>query len=371
MDLDNLRKEINETDRIILSAFEKRMALCREVALYKKKNGLPVFQSEREREIIDKVRKESPEHLKDGAAALFTEIMDISKCLQQQELLRGRDFPEPSLLSISQADRIACQGVSGSNSEAAARMMFSNNSITFYPGFEDVFRAVTNGEVKFGILPINNSTAGSITQNYDLMRKYSVFIAKTIKLEITHCLAAKPGLSPADIKKVYSHPQALRQCSEFLKNNGFEPVESINTAAAAKYVSGSEEYCGAVCSESCAELYGLEIIEKNISNVIPNYTRFICITKDFCISEDACKISVNLKLPNTKGTLYRLLTKFYMNDLNLEKIESRPVADGSFDVMFYLDFEGNISSPKIKSLLCELSDELEYFRFLGNYSEIG
>ena len=370
MDLDYLRKEINETDKVILSAFEKRMDLCRQVALYKKENGLPVFQSKREQEIIERVRNDSPEHLKDGAAALFTEIMDISKCLQQQELLKGRSFEKPVSLSFTADDKIACQGTSGSNSEAAARMMFESNEITFYPDFEDVFKAVTEGKIKFGVIPIHNSTAGSVTQNYDLMRKYNVYIAKTIKLEVTHCLAAKPGISQENIKKVYSHPQALSQCSEFLKNNGFEPAESKNTASAAKYASETDECCGVICSESCAKLYGLNILPKKISNVTPNYTRFMCITKDFCISEDACTIAVNLKLPNTKGTLYRLLTKFYMNNLNLEKIESRPIADGSFDVMFYLDFEGNINNPKIKSLLIELADELEYFRFLGNYSEI-
>jgi chorismate mutase/prephenate dehydratase len=203
------------------------------------------------------------------------------------------------------------------------------------------------------------------------MRKYNVYIARAVNLEINHCLAAKSGTSLESIKKVYSHPQALSQCSEFIKSCGLKPVESINTAAAAKYANETEECCGAICSESCAELYGMDILKRKISNVLPNYTRFICITKDFCLSEDADTVAVNLVLPNVKGSLYRMLTKFYMNDLNLKKIESRPVADGSFDVMFYLDFEGNISSPKTKSLINELSDELEYFKFLGNYSEIG
>ena len=369
MDLNQLRNDIDKLDKEILSAFEKRMDLCRQVALYKKENNLPIFQEGREKEIIKKVRDRSPEHLKDGSAALFTEIMDISKCLQQQELLKEKDFIRPLPLNMNCTGKIGCQGTSGSNSEAAARKLFSENEIVFYQEFEDVFEAVEKGDIQFGIIPIHNSTAGSVTQNNDLMRKYNVFIAKTVKVEITNCLAVKKGAKIENIKKVYSHPQALKQCSGFLKKSGFEPVESKNTATAAKYVSESGFDCGAICSESCAKLYDMEIIESNISNVIPNFTRFICISKDFLISDDANTIAVTLELPNSKGSLYRLLTKFFVNNMNLEKIENRPIADGSFDVIFYLDFTGNIKNPQVKSLLTELSDELEYFKFLGNYSE--
>ena len=369
MDLNQLRNDIDKLDKEILSAFEKRMDLCRQVALYKKENNLPIFQEGREKEIIKKVRDRSPEHLKDGSAALFTEIMDISKCLQQQELLKEKDFIRPLPLNMNCTGKIGCQGTSGSNSEAAARKLFSENEIVFYQEFEDVFEAVEKGDIQFGIIPIHNSTAGSVTQNYDLMRKYNVFIAKTVKVEITNCLAVKKGAKIENIKKVYSHPQALKQCSGFLKKSGFEPVESKNTATAAKDVSESGFDCGAICSESCAKLYDMEIIESNISNVIPNFTRFICISKDFLISDDANTIAVTLELPNSKGSLYRLLTKFFVNNMNLEKIENRPIADGSFDVIFYLDFTGNINNPQVKSLLTELSDELEYFKFLGNYSE--
>ena len=209
------------------------------------------------------------------------------------------------------------------------------------------------------------STKGSV----DLIRKYNVFIARTVKVEITNCLAAKKGIAFEDIKKVYSHPQALKQCSVYLRDSGFEPVESKNTATAAKYVSESNCPCGAICSENCARLYGLNILKRNISNVIPNYTRFICITKNFRLSEDAKTISVTLEIPNIKGSLYRLLTKFFVNDMDLEKIESRPIADGSFDVRFFLDFAGNVGDDKVKSLLVELTDELYDFKFLGNFSE--
>lgn len=370
MNLEQLRSEIDRLDSDILKAFEKRMELCRQVALYKIENDLPVFQEGREKIIIEKVRNNSPEYLKDSSAVLFTEIMDISKSIQQNELYRNKELFHASPLTISKSQTIGCQGISGSNSEAAARKLFPENKITFYNDFEDVFSSVENGEVDFGIIPIHNSTSGSVTQSYDLMRKHNVFIAKTIKMEITNCLAVKTGTKINNVKKVYSHPQALSQCSSYIKKNGFEPVESINTAAAAEFVSKNGNGCAAICSESCAELYGMEIVEKGISNVIPNYTRFICISKNFLISDDADTISVNLKLPDHTGSLYRLLTKFFVNNMNLTKIESRPLADGSFDVMFYLNFTGNISNPKVRGIIAELSEELEYFKFLGNFSEI-
>lgn len=369
MNLDQLREQIDAIDNDILSAFEKRMDLCRQVALYKIENNLPVFHPGREQVIIDKVRDKSPEHLKDASAVLFTEIMDISKSLQQAEFFREKKLSEAKPLKISAESKIGCQGMPGSNSETAARKVFAENDITFYHNFEDVFKAVENGKVDFGIIPIHNSTAGSVTQSYDLMRKYNVYIAKTVRTEITNCLAVKKGTKLSDIKSVYSHPQALSQCSIFIGEHGFEPVESVNTATAAEFVSRNGGDCGAICSENCAELYDMEILQKNISNVIPNFTRFIVITKDFLVSDDADTISVNLRLPNSAGSLYRLLTKFFIHDMNLSKIESRPVADGSFDVLFYLDFTGNISDPKVQSLLAELSSELEYFKFLGNFSE--
>ncbi len=370
MDLNALRIEIDKLDKVILESFEKRMELCRNVALYKKENNMQIFQSEREKQIIEKVMNNSPEDLKGASASLFTEIMDISKCLQQQALLKERDFIKPLPLDMCSGGKVACQGTAGSNSETAARMLFEDNQIVFYNEFDEVFKAVEKGDAEFGILPINNSTAGSVTQCYDLLRKNNVYIAKTVKIEITNCFAVKPGTDVSKISKVYSHPQALSQCSEYLRRGKYEPVEAKNTATAAKYVSETPSACAAICSENCAELYGLEIVEKNISNVIPNFTRFICVTKDFRLSDDAKTVSLILELPNTNGSLYRLLTKFFVNDMSLEKIESRPVADGSFDVRFFLDFAGNINDTKVKSLLVELQDELgDDFKFIGNYSE--
>ncbi|MEG0614376.1 MAG: prephenate dehydratase domain-containing protein [Oscillospiraceae bacterium] len=369
MDLKDLRDEIDDIDEKILALFAQRMGICRDVAAFKKANNLAIMQSGREQELISRVKKMSPEGLENGTAVLFTNIMDISKSLQQQEIsanfyLSGKKF------SPEQAQKIGCQGVRGSYQEQACQKLFGGKKIEFFHTFEDVFKAVDSGFIDFGVLPIQNSTAGSVAETYDLMRKYNFFISARIEVEISHCLAAKNGVNSAEIKEVYSHEQALSQCSEFIAKNGFEKISYLNTAAAAELVKSSSKPIAAICSEKCAELYGLKILQKNIANVTPNSTRFICISKDFFFSEKADTVSISLAVPNVKGSLYRLLTKFSVNDLDLEHIESKPILDGSFDAIFYLDFKGNISEKKVGGILNELQNELTYFKFLGNYFDI-
>lgn len=369
MDLKDLRNKIDDIDEDILELFVKRMDVCRGVARFKKENNLPVLQGNREAELLERIRSLSPNGMENGSSVLFTNIMDISKSIQQQEI--SAEFAlKPKKFSPETACRIGCQGVSGSYQEQACRKLFGDKEITFFHGWEDVFEAVQSGEIDFGILPIQNTTAGSVAETYDLMRKYDFYIAARIQVEITHCLAVKNGTSFEDVKKVYSHEQALSQCSEFLRKNNLEKIHDVNTAAAAQRVLGSDEPVGAICSEACAEQYGLTILKKNIANVSPNYTRFICISKDFYAPEKPETVSVSLAIPNTKGALYRLLTKFSVNDLNLDHIESKPILDGSFDVIFYLDFLGDVKDKLVGGLINELKNELPYFKFLGNYSDI-
>lgn len=369
MRLEDLRNDINAIDEEILALFIKRMGVCQDVAVYKKENNLPVLQGNREEEILRRIRALSPEDLADGAALLFTNIMDISKSLQQQAIRSS--FPlTPETFLPENAHRIGCQGVAGSNQEQACRKLFGNKPLTFFNTFGDVFNAVENGEIDYGVLPLINSTAGGVTETYDLMRKFSFFINACVQVEITNCLAVRPGTTLKDIQKVYSHEQALAQCSEFLTKNRLEKSPYMNTAAAAQLVRDSAEPIAAICSEPCAELYGLEILQSRISNVSPNMTKFICISKKFQIPEVPSTVSISLSIPNIKGSLYRLLTKFSVNDLNLEHIESKPIANGSFDVIFYLDFSGDIRQKKVGSLLHELQAEYPTFKFLGNYGDV-
>lgn len=242
---------------------------------------------------------------------------------------------------------------------------FRKKAFRFYRTFEDVFKAVESGEMQYGVIPLHNSTAGSVNTVYDLIAEHSVYIVRTVCVEINHCLAAKKPIVIQDISRVYSHPQALAQCSDFLSHNKLATADYGNTAMAAGLVADSSEKIAAVCSVECAKQHGLHIIAENIADCSVNKTKFICISRALQVMPNADTISVMLKIPHTEGSLYRLLTKFCVNGMNLCKIENRPVKDGSFEVMFYLDFSGKITDTNVKVMLTDLASNLEYFRFLG------
>ncbi len=370
MDLDQLREQINNIDKELLELFEKRMNVCLDVAKYKIQNDLPVFQTQREEQIIKKIRSMSEGWLCDSSQVLFTTIMDISKSLQYQLIYKDSDkISYKEFPSVSDS-AVACPGTEGSYSHIAARKIFPDCKIKFYEDFESVFKAVVDGRSEFGIMPIQNSTAGSVHQAYELLKKYDCHIAASTKVKVSHCLAVKPNTQMCDVKEIYSHEQALAQCSEYIKEKGLTPRKFVNTALAAEFVKESDKPYGAICSEECANRLGLKIVSNSITNADENYTRFILLSKDIYSSDNAKTISVSLSLPHTQSALYRLLTKFSVAGLNLLRIESRPIASRDFDVVFYLDFEGSISNPQVARLIAELKSELTYFKFLGNYCEI-
>ena len=371
MDLNELRNQIDEIDGEILELFSKRMDVCRGVAEYKRVHNLPVMQGGREKQVLDRIREKSPDELKDGAAMLFQSIMDISKCIQNMELKRESRLSSPKPFMPENAQKIACQGTMGAYSEAACKKLFGSKPAVFYNSFEDVFNAVEQGEADYGILPLDNSTIGTISETYDLMAKHSFNICSLIRVEITHCLAAAEGASLDTVKYVYSKAEALAQCSEFIKEKGLVRREYANTALSAEYIKEKNDpTLACICSKGCAELYGLNIVSDRIADAYPNYTRFICFSKDYQSPEDADIISVCLSIPNTPGSLYRMLTKFSVAGLNLTKIESKNIAGSDFEVFFYLDFKGSISDPKVVALLHDLEHEMSFFRFLGSFKEI-
>lgn len=370
MDLNELREQIDITDEKILKLFLERMELCKGVAEYKRKYNLPVFQGGREAEVIDRIKALTNDNeLESGTAALFTTIMDISKILQNRKLLSDKNSNTYDAPDFANAEKIGCQGTSGANSETAARLIFGSKKPIFYKTFEEVFAAVQSGELDYGVLPVHNSTAGSVNSTYDLMAKYSVYTVKEVCVEINHCLAVKNNISINDIDKVYSHPQAISQCCDFLTAHKLKTNEYANTAMAAEMVASSNENIAAICSPECAKNLGLNIIAENIADCSVNRTRFICISRDMQVEEEADSVSVMIKIPDTEGSLYRLLTKFYVNGMNLQKIESRPLKDGSFNVMFYLDFDGKITDDGVKALMNDLAENSEYFRFLGTFKK--
>ena len=375
MDLLELRNEIDKLDDELIPLLLKRMDISRQVAEYKVQNGIPVLNEQRELEILEDVASKCGEQ-GEVIKTVFSAIMDASRALQHKIIGGGEELR--NLISNAKCEKnltangepIACQGVQGAYSGEAAKALFPDSPIDFHKQFEDVFEAVNQNKARFGIIPVENSTAGSVHESYDLIMKYKFFIVGAYDLKVDHCLCAKPGVKFEDIENVYSHTQALSQCNIFLKNFDFTGITFSNTAAAAKFVSESEKNnIAAICSESAAKKYGLKIIRKGIQNVTNNTTRFIVISKELVIDEDAEKISLIFSAPHRTGSLYRVLGRFSMTGLNLTKLESRPVANGRFDYYFYVDILGSVRDEQTLDLLCALSDELPEFSFLGNYYE--
>lgn len=375
MDLLELRKQIDDVDNQLIPLLLRRMNISRDVAQYKHENGIPVLNAQREQEILDNVSAECGEQ-GDAIKTVFSAIMDTSRAIQHKIIDGGRalrnDVENASRYARLTADGapIACQGVEGAYSSRAGKALFKDSPILFFKQFEDVFEAVNQNRAKFGIIPVENSTAGSVHESYDLIMKYRFYVVGAYDLKVEHCLCAKPGTRYEDIENVYSHPQALTQCNLFLKSFDFTGITYSNTAAAAKFVSQSDKTnIAAICSESAAKKYGLKIIKRNIQNVTNNKTRFIVISKELVIDDDANKISLIFSAPHRTGSLYRVLGRFSMAGLNLTKLESRPMANGEFDYFFYVDILGSVNDGETLDLLCALSDELPEFTFLGNYYE--
>lgn len=369
--LGKLREEIDEIDGQLLPLFLRRMDCSQRVAQLKGEAGMPVFSPQREQAILDKVREQGGED-GDAAAALYRSIMAISRAKQHKILQNGgalRELERTAARTLhTEGARVVCQGVVGAFSHKAARSFFGEISPSFEPTFQQVFEDVATGSADFGVLPVENSAAGSVTAVYDLILRYRFYIVGAVDVKVEHCLAAGKGTGTPTAAA--SHPQALSQCSRYLKSHGLKALEWSNTAAAAQYVA---QKCppgvAAICSKEAAREYGLQILQENIQNEAENTTRFIVISKDAILPGDAGKISLCFSLPHETGSLSSVLERFAMEGLNLTKIESRPLPGKNFEYDFYLDFTGNIHHPKTLDLICALQDELPRFSFLGNYSE--
>lgn len=267
---------------------------------------------------------------------------------------------------------VACQGTEGANSQIACDRIFRNSNIMFFDRFGAVFSAIEKGLCKYGVIPVENSYAGTVNSVYDLMMKHNFYIVRSCRLKITHHLLAKPGTKMEDVKEIYSHEQAISQCSEFLstlKDVKIIPFE--NTAKAAKMVAESDRNdIAALASELCVKYYGLKTLASSVQNRDNNYTRFITISKDLEIYPGADRTSMMLVLPHEYGSLYKVLSKFHMLGINLLKLESRPLPNKEFEFMFYFDIEIPADSPKLLQLMNELDEVCDSFTYLGSYHEI-
>lgn len=371
LELSEIRKQIDLIDDQILDLFTRRMGLTCQVAQYKAEHNMVVFQGERERAIIESVRSRSPEELKSSAEFLFTNIMDISKCRQNNTITPAREIPHKS--SIKPNAVVAVQGIEGAYGHAAALRLFPTGRIEFHASFAEVFEAVEKGSADYGVLPVENSTAGEVTANMELLEKHSVYIDRTVTVPCTHVLAAKHGVSESDIRILFGHEQAIRQCGEYISEHPqLTVIPYANNAMAAQMVAENRSSeLGCICSRECAELHGLDIVNPSIAADPNNATRFICISKDIEVYDGADTIAVSVSLPHISGSLYRMLTKFAVNELDLTKIQSKPLPlehrTDENEFMFYLEFSGNIHQPVVLRLLRNFENEYRYFRLHGNF----
>ncbi|MBE5742433.1 MAG: bifunctional chorismate mutase/prephenate dehydratase [Clostridiales bacterium] len=376
--IDILRTEIDKIDDALADLYEKRMALCKEIGLNKANEGRAVNVTEREKQIVNRITQGRDDEMKRYLKLLYDTIFFQSKNYQgkfvktkSQTVEKLREIIGEERKSFPISATVACQGVSGAYSGVAADKLFDISEVTYFKTFDAVFSAVDQGLCEYGVLPIENSNAGSVSQVYDLMKKHKFYIVKSVRVQISHALCAKKGVKVEEIKTVYSHSQALMQCAEHLKRLGVKTVEVENTAVAAKIVAESEDRSiGAICSDDCAEIYNLCALERAMQDSANNFTRFICISKDMKVFKGADKISVMTSLANKAGSLNKMLNRFATLGLNLTKLESRPIANSQFEFMFYFDFEGEIENENVLNLLGELDNSSDKFVFLGSYKEI-
>ena len=379
MDLKDLRTEIDAIDDQLVKLFTQRMEISAQIADYKKEKSLPIFVPAREREKLADVAEKAGPDMANYTRVLYSMLFELSRSYQSK--LTGEVSPlyreiteaiENTPKLFPQAPMVACQGVEGAYSQIACEKIFKNPFIMYFKNFEGVFSAIDKGLCQYGILPLENSTAGSVKKVYDLMIRHNFCIVRTFRLKIDHNLLAKPGTKISDIKEIYSHEQAINQCSEFLQElTGVTVIPVANTAIAAEMVSKSHRTdVAALSSRNCMELYNLECLAGSIQDKGNNHTRFICISKDLEIYPGSDKTSIMMVLPHRPGSLYKLLARLYALGINVTKLESRPIPDRDFEFMFYFDLETSIYSEEYVQLMCELEDLCEDFRYLGSYREI-
>lgn len=371
-DLNEIREEINKIDAQLIELFKQRMDCARDVGVYKQANNIPVLNPEREQAILDKVDEMGGEY---GAYArlLYSNIMELSRALQHNIVDSGRELREviegANNVLPERDITVAYQGIKGANGHEAALRLFPEAQLKNYKTFDDVFEAVDRGDVAFGVLPVENSTAGSVSAVYDLVLRHRFYIVGALDMKIDYCLCGLKQSELGDIEKVWTHPQSISQCDGYITARNLEATPYTNTAVAARQVAREKRLnVAAICSYKACEEYGLKILDNHIQDIDNNTTRFIIISKKLYIPEKADKISLCFNLPHVSGSLYSVLCRFNSMGLNLTKIESRPIGS-EFEYMFYLDFTGSVRSDNAVSLICQLSTELPEFSFLGNYDE--
>jgi len=379
MDINKLREQIDQIDTDLVKLFNQRMEVAANVADYKKENNLPIFDPARERELLGKIADAADEETRVSLLALYNLILELSRTHQRQ-----RNAPPSTLVNEVQnaiqstptlfPERavVACQGVEGAFSQRACEKIFAQPDIVYVNTFDRVFSAVDSGLCHYGVLPLENSSAGSVNSIYALMMKHNFKIVRCVRVKVDHCLVAAHGVELDDIREIISHEQAINQCAEFLsKMPNVRVTTCTNTAEAARMVAESgRSDMAAICSRDAYLQYSLHLLDSSIQDQDNNYTRFICISKNLEIYPGADKTSLMMALPHKPGSLYNTISKFYALGINLVKLESRPIAQRDFEFMFYFDLATSIYSTQFIKMLADLDASGLEFRYLGTYREV-
>lgn len=375
MDLQECRDQLDVIDRQLVELFEKRMKICKEVAEYKVKTGKAVYDGQREAQKLDDVRAMAHgEQNKTAVRELFGQLMTISRRSQYkilEEHGKGIELGFERVRELpTEGVRVVYQGVEGAYQHAATLQYFGEHVDAYHvQTFEDAMQEVRDGHADYAVLPIENSSAGAVSDNYDLLTKYQNYIVAEIFLPVSHALLARPEAELSDIKTVYSHPQALMQSSVYLNaQRDWRQISVLNTAAAAKKVADEgDKTQAAVASEIAGKLYGLKVLQPSIQNSKNNVTRFIVLSRKAVFQEGASKVSICFELPHRSGTLYNMLGHIIFNGVNMVKIESRPIPGRNWEYRFFIDMEGNLEDAAIRNTLLGIRAEAQKLRILGNY----
>lgn len=378
MELSDYRNQIDQIDRELLSLFARRMQTAAGIAAYKRAQGLPVLDAGREREKLAQIVQDAPQDLQEQAVSLFRLLFSLSRGYQRTLLGSSTTLPELLRTAVAETAQlfpptatVACQGVEGAYSQQACDKLFQHPSVFFCSTFDKVFSAIEQGLCRYGVLPLENSTAGSVNAVYDLMQEHRFSIVRSIRLRVDHSLLALPGAKLSQIREIVSHPQALEQCSAFLRQMPNVTVTRCeNTAAAARMVAESGRTdLAAIASGACAQIYGLQLLQERVQDEHGNYTRFICIAAKPEVYPGADRTSLLVTLANEPGSLYQVLSHIYGYGINLTKLESRPIPGSDDTFRFYFDLEASVYSPQLPKLLGELESVCEHVCYLGSYSE--
>ncbi len=374
-DLDELRQEIDVIDEKIVSLFEQRMSLSEEVARYKIENGRKVFDREREQDKLETLTDLTHNDFnRQAVRELYLQIMSVSRKKQYQLIEESGAAGHLPFIAVDDIDRrnirVVYQGVEGAYSHAAMQQYFGSDVNCFHVReFRDAMEAIAEGSADYAVLPIENSSAGIVADNYDLLVNYENYIIGEQVIKCEHCLVGLPGTKLSDIKRVYSHEQALAQCEQYLNRHPkWHQIPYDNTATAAKKVADDRDPSqAAVASAHAAACFGLEVLEEKIYNNEANSTRFLVIGNQRIFLRDAKKISICFELPHSSGSLYDILSHFLYNNLNMNKIESRPIYGRNWEYRFFVDFDGNLADSAVKNCLRGIREEALNLKILGNY----